>query len=1305
MKEYGKFGISKIFILLIFLTVVGIISSFNVYAADGKDYLTNISIRISNAADPESVECIDQENHIYMITPTARSINKVEGILQEQNLTVEFVSNNADSKVTNLEYTNNEDGTRNFVMSTRMGSYKGPYLFYLNIKKEDVVLDTYTIIINLSTVGNVKQHSIGTDIALVDGDKVIQQLLTAEEYVSGSEKVAVQTINLEKGHSSVAVRIKKDCPIPQMYLSVRDDPNYFCRKWCLADENYISVNGGEQIRFDSASNDLNKTSPALNLRKGLNVVEILQNTIGNPQQGGGFRTSASWCSKIVLINCEEEVKPSTSSNTDLDLLTAISWVNDRGVDKYVQYTTELDNEKNTYAIYLPDYMKYNLIAVGISTKDPSTKWEVTPNSGTAGRYVAVDITERKPITVTVTASDGTKVEKTIEIKKAPESADASLYGLDIRGASLASGEKIDKNTGLYTVCLPENTTQITLKPNCADFAKEVTVDGKALNEDGTITVNIDNISRIHIVAEDGYTEKTYRLLYQKADGSYPYFGISEETKKEAADMLTKWNASANSSKEFTPDYWFVYMAKATGIDLDGTYVYDVTNHTYNQATDWAAAILELCIAGENPYDFNGVNYVEGLLGYDKDAYFGPYAANIWTYLAFRAAGYDYEKMDKLVAEIKEQAFRKTEGMADSIDMGAWAAAAIADKLTVEEKVAWAENIYENCQKKDGEEAGIFMDNYYLIPNSNTHGCILTALNMLNVDPEMFAISEDKSPLKTVKNMYLTEEGWFKYNLTNTYSTNFNKDMVIGLGDLVSGTNVWVSMYLDNQKLNDLITASEKLLGKGTDKQNAALQKAYDAAVAVKDKTSGFATEYFNLQTAAKAIGGADIAPSCRMCSKETGKTIDKLISDIDKIGTVTLDKEDDIKVLKKTYDELPTDVSKIYVTNIDVLTAAIDKVEQLYLDSIDEKIANLGDVDDLTIENQAAVKEVKELYDALSDSQKKSLENGKTVQKAVNKMAALEVEALIEVIPEEVTLKNEKEIQAARKAYNELTTAQKRLVLSETYVKLTDAEKALKALKKPVVTIKLNKTSLTLKQNQKVTLKATVSSKEDVFWTSSNPKVASVDNSGVVTSYKDGTTVIKAFTKNGDKATCTVKVNAKLQLKANANKLTWKKIADAKGYKVYQYNSTSKKYKKIATLSASKTSYTVNKLNAGTNYTFKVTSYKVENGKDVTKKSEVVKTATKPAKVTINKVAKKSAKSIKITWKKTKATGYEVWMKSSKNGAYKLVKTITKSSTTSYTKSNLAKNKTYTFKIRAYKNVGDQTLYGAYSTAKSLKLK
>ena len=86
-------------------------------------------------------------------------------------------------------------------------------------------------------------------------------------------------------------------------------------------------------------------------------------------------------------------------------------------------------------------------------------------------------------------------------------------------------------------------------------------------------------------------------------------------------------------------------------------------------------------------------------------------------------------------------------------------------------------------------------------------------------------------------------------------------------------------------------------------------------------------------------------------------------------------------------------------------------------------------------------------------------------------------------------------------------------------------------------------------------------------------------------------------------------------------------------------------------------------------------------------------------------VAKKSAKSIKITWKKTKATGYEVWMKSSKNGAYKLVKTITKSSTTSYTKSNLAKNKTYTFKIRAYKNVGDQTLYGAYSTAKSLKLK
>lgn len=393
------------------------------------------------------------------------------------------------------------------------------------------------------------------------------------------------------------------------------------------------------------------------------------------------------------------------------------------------------------------------------------------------------------------------------------------------------------------------------------------------------------------------------------------------------------------------------------------------------------------------------------------------------------------------------------------------------------------------------------------------------------------------------------------------------------------------------------------------------------------------------------------------------------------------------------------------------------------IEALEKQVNELPKISKVTLEDKGAVETARAAYDAIIEEQKEFVpeEVLEKLQKRENKIAALEVEAIIESLPVELTLENEQAVKDARAAYEALTKAQKRYVLQEDLVKLDDAEEAIVALKEeagiPIVTVTLNKAELTLKQNVTKTLKATVSNGESVFWSSSEPEVANVDNSGVVTSYKDGTTVITAVTKDGTKATCTVTVDSKLQAKAKpatkSIKLTWKKIADADGYIVYRYNSSTKKYKKIATLSASKTSYTVKKVNgskgaalkAGTNYTFKVCSYVEENEKKVVKKSEVIKTATKPAKVTISKLAKKSSKKVKITWKKVKGTGYQVWMKTGKNGKYKLVKTVKKSSTTSCTKGSLKKGKTYYFKIRAYKTVNGKTIYGSYSKVKSIKLK
>lgn len=108
------------------------------------------------------------------------------------------------------------------------------------------------------------------------------------------------------------------------------------------------------------------------------------------------------------------------------------------------------------------------------------------------------------------------------------------------------------------------------------------------------------------------------------------------------------------------------------------------------------------------------------------------------------------------------------------------------------------------------------------------------------------------------------------------------------------------------------------------------------------------------------------------------------------------------------------------------------------------------------------------------------------------------------------------------------------------------------------------------------------------------------------------------------------------------------------------------------------------------------------------------KKTVKPAKVnlktakqiTTKKRGKKVyTKAVKLSWKKTKnAGGYVVYMKSGK-GKYKAVKTITNGKTISYTKKNLKKGKTYYFKVRAYRKVNGQKVYGNYSGVKKIKIK
>ena len=173
--------------------------------------------------------------------------------------------------------------------------------------------------------------------------------------------------------------------------------------------------------------------------------------------------------------------------------------------------------------------------------------------------------------------------------------------------------------------------------------------------------------------------------------------------------------------------------------------------------------------------------------------------------------------------------------------------------------------------------------------------------------------------------------------------------------------------------------------------------------------------------------------------------------------------------------------------------------------------------------------------------------------------------------------------------------------------------------------------------------------------------------------------------------------------KANSVKLVWSFSGKATGYEIYRKQSDGK-YKKIAT--TKKTTYTNKKLAPSTSYKYKVRAYvKNSTGTVYGKFTSVVIAKTTPATPKVT-VTSPKAKQVKVKWKGlASASGYEVYRSTSKNGKYTLVKTINKRSTVTYVNKKLKSNKTYYYKVRAFKSSKGVKTYGSYSSAKKIKVK
>ena len=214
---------------------------------------------------------------------------------------------------------------------------------------------------------------------------------------------------------------------------------------------------------------------------------------------------------------------------------------------------------------------------------------------------------------------------------------------------------------------------------------------------------------------------------------------------------------------------------------------------------------------------------------------------------------------------------------------------------------------------------------------------------------------------------------------------------------------------------------------------------------------------------------------------------------------------------------------------------------------------------------------------------------------------------------------------------------------------------------------------------------------------------------------------VKVYSGDSNSISAKIKDSFKLNLEKttrNSVEFSWDKIKDATGYEILRYSTASKKYVVIddidfdklsdedreASEEAEVYSYLDQGRTSATIYEYQVKAYNKVDGKKVyLKESEKLKATTTPLtpNVTVKSSSKKTAR---LSWTNcsTRATGYKVYMATSKNGTYKLVKTTTAKS---FTKYYLTSGKTYYFKVRAYRTVDGKNIYGNYSTIKSIRVK
>lgn len=172
-------------------------------------------------------------------------------------------------------------------------------------------------------------------------------------------------------------------------------------------------------------------------------------------------------------------------------------------------------------------------------------------------------------------------------------------------------------------------------------------------------------------------------------------------------------------------------------------------------------------------------------------------------------------------------------------------------------------------------------------------------------------------------------------------------------------------------------------------------------------------------------------------------------------------------------------------------------------------------------------------------------------------------------------------------------------------------------------------------------------------------------------------------------------------------RLTWSRADNATGYRIYRAASKNGKYQMIGQVNGAGTLSYIDKksLVTGKIYHYKVQAIRRTGADTLQGKISGIKSAKPlPEKAKLTAGKRTRAGKVVIQWKKVPgASGYIITRASSKNGRYKIIKTLRSAKSAAYTDAKASKGKAYYYKVQAYRTVGGKKVKGAASNARKVE--